>query len=214
MLTNINASFIFPATEARLANRLINTLGNKFTNFEAFPLYGMNSFFQTWRNGLSKAKKKYLVLTHQDVEFISIPDLDKIFSENTGMIGPAGTKIITKKDPWWFSPGRLENNHLSGEVFHKKGGKRMTKSFYGKYGEVLVLDGVCLITEKEILAKVGVPKITWARWDFYDHVISLKFINKGYTLKTSPIKLVHFSSGEKRRPDYFKNQEIFVKTYF
>ena len=170
MLTNINASFIFPATEARLANRLINTLGNKFTNFEAFPLYGMNSFFQTWRNGLSKAKKKYLVLTHQDVEFISIPDLDKIFSENTGMIGPAGTKIITKKDPWWFSPGRLENNHLSGEVFHKK--------------------------------------------DFYDHVISLKFINKGYTLKTSPIKLVHFSSGEKRRPDYFKNQEIFVKTYF
>jgi hypothetical protein len=212
MATNVNASFVFPANNRKLADKLEENLEHRFTNYEVFPIFNSSSFFQAWKKGLSKSSKKYLVLTHQDVEFISIPELDNLFTKDVGIVGPAGAKVVSKKEPWWFSPNKLEADQLSGSVYHITG-KKKSSSFYGKYNEVVVLDGVCLVTTPKILNEVGIPKIRWAKWDYYDHVISFEYLTHGYKLETAPIKLVHSSVSGNRRPDFFTDQEEFVKQY-
>ena len=147
------------------------------------------------------------------MEFQQIPDLRRYFKGNVGMLGVVGTKEITLSNPWWFDINRLYNGKLSGEVTHWGLSDPYEVTDYGDYGDVVVLDGVCLITRREVLYKVGIPKFKWCKWDYYDHIISLEFIKAGYRLKTVPIKLVHLSKGGGGE-NMEKTQKYFVKKYF
>ena len=212
MKQNLNASVIFPVNDTRKANRLITNLANRFTNFQLLPISDAPSFFASWKVGLAKSTKKYLILTHQDVEILKIPSLDRLFTDTTGLVGPAGSTVITRQEPWWFSPTRLDKGQLSGSVFHSPPGGKPTLSYYGKYSPVVALDGVCLITKKSQLQKVGIPDVDWAKWDFYDQILSFEYQKCGYSLKTVPIKLIHSSPGL-HRPEFFTSQHLFLKQY-
>ena len=86
-MNNLNASFIFPANDKDLAKKLRKNVNAKFKGVETIPLFNTTSFFDAWRKGLKKSKSKYLILTHQDVEFLSIPDLEKIVTDCPMTIG-------------------------------------------------------------------------------------------------------------------------------
>lgn len=205
----INCSFIVPVNDEKQFKKFTESL-EEYDEYEVIPIRGAKSFFDAWRQGIKKAKKKYLVLTHQDTEFVGIPDLDKYFKKGVGMVGTAGTTVLHKDQPWWFSRERLDGSILSGQVFYNDTGKP-TASIFGPFGEVVVLDGVCLITTKDILEDVGIPD--GYGWDWYDHVISLEYIKKGYKLLTIPLVIVHGSKGGDKRSDFYDDGDRFRKEY-
>ena len=208
----MNCSFIVPVNNRKQLKSLTASLNVLGQEFELIPIEGATSFFDAWRQGMAKAKGKYLCLTHQDTEYIAIPKLDKYLKDGVGMIGCAGTTVLHRDQPWWFSTERLQGSILSGQIFHKeKKGNKL--SIFGDFGEVVVLDGVCLITTKKILEDVGIPEKDYGTWDFYDHIISLEYIKKGYKLLTVPIVMTHLSKGGDKRPSFFESMDKFRKEY-
>jgi hypothetical protein len=199
------------------------------------------SFFGVWRKALPEVKNKYICLTHDDTEYLEIPDLNKYFDnskrkleymnecakngemldqikfekialEKIGMVGVAGTTVLHKDQPWWFSGERLLGRILSGQIYHR-GEKENELSDFGPYGEVVVLDGVCMITTKEILEDVGIPEKDYGTFDFYDHILSLEYIKKGYKLLTVPIKMIHNSKGGDKRQSFYDSLGRFTEEY-
>jgi len=205
-------SFIVPVNNRKQLKKLEASLKALGQPFELIPIEGATSFFDAWRQAVPKAKGEYIVLTHQDTEYIAIPKLDKYLKDDVGMIGVAGTTVIHKDQPWWFSQERLFGHILSGQIFHT-GDKGNELSVFGPFGEVVVLDGVCLITTKKALEDVGIPKKDYGSWDFYDHIISLEYIKKGYKLLTVPIVMVHISRGGEKRPSFFESMDKFRDEY-
>lgn len=205
-------SFILPANNKESVKRLDKSLKELNIEYELIAIYGASSFFDAWRQALLKAKGEYLVLTHQDTRFIAIPDLDKYFKDNVGMLGVAGTTVLHKDQVWWFSQERLLGHILSGQIFHTEGeGQKL--SIFGPFGEVVTLDGVCMITTKKILEDVGIPKKDYGTWDYYDHIISLEYLKKGYKLLTAPIVMIHDSKGGDKRPSFFESEGKFKEEY-
>lgn len=133
--------------------------------------------------------------------------MDSYFTGKVGLLGPAGGTEITKNEPWWFSPKRYSAGKLSGKVFHKK--KATT---YGPYNKVRILDGSCLITKRNYLQSVGIPKIKDLNWHFYDHALSIEYAKKGYELMTVPILIDHESKGEQNN-EFKKSEKIFANKY-
>ncbi len=185
-------SFILPATDKTKVKSLSDSLDQLGQPFELLPIYEATSFFDCWRKAVPKAKGDYLCFTHQDTKFNYIPPLKDYLKGDVAMVGVAGTTVIHKDQPWWFSKERLYANLLSGSIKHTGSPQ---PDIFGKLGNVVILDGVCIITQKDKLLKVGIPDIDWAKWDFYDHIISLEYIKKGYKLQTIPIEMTHDSTG-------------------
>jgi len=198
-------SFILPATDKKQVLRLEKSLNALGQPFEIIPIYGATSFFDCWRKAMPKAKGEYLILTHQDTEFHYIPKLNV-----EGLAGVAGAKEYNIDDPWWFTRDRYINSRLSGQIYHDKQTKGLSN--FGPYGDVEVLDGVCLVTKPEILKKVlkDLPDVTW---DWYDHVLSKAYLNAGYQVKTIPILMTHYSAGGERRKTFEKERKVYVKWY-
>lgn len=146
--------------------------------------------------------------------FQSFPALEDLFSEKVGLVGVAGSKIIDRQHPWWFNWSRLLKGQLSGSIYQGSLATLGIKSVFGKLGEVVVLDGVCLITPQETLKEVCTPNQEWASWDFYDHVLSLEYRRHGHKLITAPIKMFHGSTGYATGERFKRAQEMFVREYF
>jgi hypothetical protein len=216
---DLNAAFIVPVNDEKQFKNFEKSLTD-YEDYEVIPVRGATGFFDAWEKGLKKVTKKYVILTHQDTEFIGIPDLDKYFdkpflsegedSPQVGMVGTAGSTILHRDQPWWFSAERFQGSILSGQVFYYEDGKPRANIF-GPFGEVVVLDGVCMITTKEILKSIKFPK--GYTWDFYDQVLSLEIIKKGYKLLTIPLVITHVSKGGDKRPSFFDSMDKFRDTY-
>lgn len=216
-----NCSFIIPYRLKENAIKWEKKLKKTYPDAEVIAINGdaknggATSFFDVWRQALPKVTKKYVCLTHDDTEYIGFPNLDKYFKGKVGMIGTAGTTVLHKDQPWWFSGERFLGNILSGQIWNTEENKDPSMSVFGDFGEVVTLDGVCLITTKKILEDV-LPiclKKDYGTWDFYDHIISLELIKKGYKLLTVPMVIVHGSKGGDKRQSFFDSMDKFRDEY-
>lgn len=257
MKQKLNCSFIFPYKEEEGMLKFKKHLEDNYSDIEVIGIKGglvdfklngrpttkpRTPFFEAWKQGLKKATKKYICLTHDDTEYVGIPNLDKYFEQpvtysnyhkdekplriynsvdfpKVGMVGIAGTTVLHRDQPWWFSTERLNGGILSGQVFYKDEKGNPVINQFGSFGEVVALDGVCMITTKEILEKVGIPECDYGEdgqlysLDFYDQIMSLEMIKAGYKLLTIPIILVHGSKGADKRPSFFKSMDKFRDEY-
>jgi len=209
-------TFIIPYREKKNADAWEKRLLKKFPDSQVIAIEGTPdmSFFKVWKKALPQVKGEYICLTHDDTEFIKIPNLDTIFKGNVGMVGVAGTTVLHKDQPWWFSGERFLGHILSGQIYHREE-KENKLSVFGPCGEVVVLDGVCMITTKEILAEV-LPeclKKDYGTWDFYDHILSLELIKRGYKLLTVPIEMIHDSKGGDKRQSFYDSLDKFKDEY-
>lgn len=221
-----NCSFIIPYRLKENAIKWEKKLKETYPDAEVVAVNGdaknggATSFFDVWRQALPKVTKKYVCLTHDDTEYIGIPDLDKYLKRPfmgqtwVGMIGAAGTTVLHKDQPWWFSTERLLGNILSGQIWNTEKDKP-SHSVFGPFGEVVVLDGVCMVTTKKILEEVLPTLLTkdYGTWDFYDHMLSLEIIKKGYKLLTVPFVIIHGSKGGDKRQSFFDSQDKFRDEY-
>ena len=174
------------------------------------------SFFDAWNTGIKKAKGEYVVLTHDDTNWIEMPDADK-YLKNPPMgvtfikaIGTAGTTVLHKDQPWWFSKERLLGGILSGQIWNGQ-----DHSFFGEFGEVVALDGVAIIMRKSVLQDI-LPDLLekdYGTWDFYDQILSLELIKRGYRIFTAPMKIDHVSRGGDKRPSFFDSLDKFKAEY-
>lgn len=251
MKQKLNCTFITPYKDKEIFNQWKKKLEKSYDDIQIIGIQGglvefekdgvkhtkpRTPFFEAWKQALPQITKKYVCLTHDDTEYIGIPDLDKYFNKpllqknklynnesvfgmDIGMIGIAGTTVLHKDQPWWFSTERLRGGLLSGQVFNTEEGGKVSRSDFGPFGEVVVLDGVCMITTKEILEDVGIPNVDYGplgqvyTLDFYDHVLSLEYVKKGYKILTVPIVLVHGSKGGDKRQSFFDSLDKFKAEY-
>lgn len=224
-------TFITPYRDIKQAEKWRVKLLKKFPKAQVILINGnmdkggVKSFFDVWKKALPDIKNKYVCLTHDDTEYLEIPDLHNYFAndngkwrveeyDHVGMIGVAGTTVLHKDQPWWFSKERALGHILSGEIYHT-GDKGKEISIFGDFGEVVVLDGVCLITTKELLEEI-LPvclEKDYGTWDFYDHIFSLEYLKKGYKILTVPIKMIHSSRGGDKRQSFFDSLEKFKNEY-
>ena len=204
----IKYSFIIPTLDLK-----------KLKNFklppesELIPVTGAKSFFDAWGKGIKKAKGKYLVLTHDDTEWLEMPDAEDYLIYGMGgtmMVGTAGTTVLHKDQPWWFSKERYLGGILSGQIWNGE-----EHSVFGEFGEVVALDGVALIIRKVRLEEVlpDLLKKDYGTWDFYDQILSLELIKRGYRLFTVPMKINHASKGGDKRPSFFDSLDKFKEEY-
>lgn len=184
---------------------------------ELIPVVGAKSFFDAWSKGIKKAKGEYLVLTHDDTEYIEFNAIDKWFEmemfkegDEVGAVGTAGTTVLHKDQTWWFSTERFLGGILSGQIWNGE-----EHSVFGEFGEVVALDGVCIVIRKELLEELlsDLLKKDYGTWDFYDQILSLELIKRGYRLFTVPMKINHASKGGDKRPSFFDSLDKFKAEY-
>lgn len=209
-------TFIVPTRDEKQISKWKERLLKKFPDSQVIAIEGTPdmSFFKVWKKALPQVKGDYICLTHDDTEFIKIPNLDKLFKDNVGMVGVAGTTVLHRDQPWWFSQERFLGFMLSGAIYHREGDTK-SLSIFGPSGEVVVLDGVCMITTKKILEEVidECLKKDYGTWDFYDHIVSLELIKRGYKLLTIPIEMIHDSKGGNKRQSFFDSLDKFRDEY-
>ena len=214
------ATVAFPSVKGHLAERMRTFHNERLPELEILALPGYSSFFAAWEAAIDEASSDVLILTHEDVRILGLPPspLWSSFAEEPklGMMGVAGTKEIKLPEFWWYSNTRYQTGILSGEIFHDTPQMTApTKSVFGNFGNVVVLDGVCLITTKERLARIlpECKKHAYATWDFYDHVVSLEFVKAGYYLRTCPLRMIHDSAGGDKRPSFMTSGQRFAAEY-
>lgn len=187
--------------------------------------YDQEGIFQGYSNtvkNLPNARKNDIViLCHDDIQIFN--DLDDfrdllydelLFTdEKVGFVGVAGAKLLQPQAVWWDPKLRAEGK-LRGFVFQGSDPKTMVPNYFGPHGPVVVLDGLFLAARKEVLDHIGLDKPADFDngWDFYDLEYTLKAYELGYTNKTIPVLLTHYSDGIPR-DTWEKNRRCFIKKH-
>ncbi len=207
-------SFVIAVNDEIDFNKSKKSIGRLIEQPDIVKIKNVKSIFNAYDKGTKLARNNIICYMHQDVE-LRWPNnwhiiINKYFSEKkTGFIGVAGSKSLTKLAVWWekdFSGGgytgqRVEKEH--NEQYH----------LLGDLGEVLVLDGVMLITTKKVLKKIG----GWSKdkmegWDFYDISATFRAHLKGFRNYTVPLTIKHKDIGEKR-PEWYNAKKKWAKKY-
>lgn len=192
-------------------------------------LSGYSNIFEAFSEGLKLADvgpKDYVIMCHDDIDILSKESffnqtLETLLQKSdTGFIGVAGTRMLTKSAVWWESMNGNASamshlNPLSGFVTHGTLDKNHT-TWYGPHGQVAVLDGVFLCAKGSVAnqIKISTPKNFKGGWDFYDLFYTAQAHLKGFKNYTVPIHLIHKSLGEfKSKEGWHLNREAFQETF-
>ncbi len=166
--------------------------------------------------GIKKAKYPFLLFIHEDVLFHTKKwgnILLNTFHEHpqVGIVGVAGSKIITKiPSPWW----EHHHDHLVLNIIqHHPNGiiKNRNQGFCsGDLEEVAVIDGVFIAMKAD--ARIGFNEKLHG-FHNYDQSISLDYRKLDYkVIVINTILIEHFSSGNKNM-DWVLSTNTFFKQY-
>lgn len=160
------------------AKNYINRL-NDYANVscEILAVENAPSLTSGYNVAMNNTNAKYKVYIHQDVYILNkyfIRDIINIFNkdENLGVLGCTGCEKLPKNAIWWEGKcyGKVFDNHNNNMSYLK------FNDFGGLYKEVEALDGLILITSKDITWREDV----FNGWHFYDISQCKEFYRKGY----------------------------------
>ena len=182
------------------------------------------SIFDAYNKGiedLNASLEDIVILCHDDIEILTLPEVfthllkEKLTKEDTGFVGIAGTRVFSNSGVWWDMQLWQQGSH-SGYVFHGEDIANMDPSFYGKFGEVVVMDGIFLAATIKTLRKIQIkkPKAFTGDWDFYDIFYTFQTYLKGLKNYTLPIQIRHQSKGELvGRDSWHQNRFAFLELF-
>lgn len=157
-----------------------------------------------------------IVFIHDDVEILS--DSTK-FNEligvarkpGVGFIGVAGATNFTKNGAWWTA---RQAHEARGFVWQGDSDQNMVPNYFGKPGQVVVLDGCLIAATYQTIKAVGLdqPDYLSSGWDFYDIHLTFSAHYKGYSNYVVPIMIRHESSGHMRQ-DWYQAKDEFMKEW-
>ncbi len=126
--------------------------------------------------------------------------------KDSGWMGVAGSRGITKGYPWWQYPD------LSGSTVHAMPRGQITLNTYGNWGRAAVLDGMCLMIRSSAYRKLAPPDPRWGGFHYYDMDMCLRAHAVGLKNWTVPLVLVHDRSGARTSPGkkaFHEGRELF-----
>ena len=155
-----------------------------------------------------------IVLCHDDVDIISSPEKTKEYlniakKPGVGFVGVAGACSYDIDGAWWNARTK---GAARGFVFQGSDPTTMTPNYFGRSGQVTVLDGCFIAATYETLQKVGLEQPTYldTGWDFYDIHLTMKAHLDGLSNYVVPIIIMHESSGHMRQ-GWFSAKENFMR---
>ncbi|MDD5680576.1 MAG: glycosyltransferase [Candidatus Omnitrophica bacterium] len=150
--------------------------------------------------GIKASKYEYICQMHNDVVIFEYGWLDKMTSimENDpgiGIICLAGRQYIRKNAG--CDEDSLKHNLLSIGL-----NPPMTETV----ADIAVIDGMCFMSTKNIIQKIGLLDETYGMMHFYDMDFSLASIKAGYRNVAVNVLAFHVGNGgTTRRSDFYKN---------
>ena len=157
-----------------------------------------------------------VVFVHDDVEILSTPDKFKEYIEiarkpGVGFVGVAGAATFQKDGAWWTA---RNSGHARGFVWQGVDDQTMSPNYFGRSGQVIVLDGCLIAATYKTIKKVGLdqPDYLSSGWDFYDIHMTFTAHYKGYSNYAVPIMIRHESDGQMRE-GWYKAKDEFMKRW-
>ena len=184
-------------------------------------LINQTSIFDAYDKGIDDLDADFddiIILCHDDIQILSDPKVftqllkERLSKSNTGFVGVAGTRVFAKTAVWWDMDNWKAGAH-SGYIFHGNTLEDMTPTYFGKLGEVVVLDGVFLAATKRTLRAIQItkPRSFPGPWDFYDIYYTFQAYTKKKKNYTLPIQIRHESHGELAgRDSWHQNRDAFT----
>jgi len=182
--------------------------------------YDANSIYEGHEENIKFFKKMpiedndIIVLCHDDIDIISkVEDLINYLNvarkPGVGFVGLAGSCYLPSDGAWWNA---RKNGAARGFVFQGENRETMMPNYFGKSGQVLVLDGCFMAITYGNLKKVGlvVPEYLGTGWDFYDIHLTYKAYLDGFSNFTIPIVAMHESPGMMRE-GWFAARDKFLR---
>tara|TARA_Y100001973_G_C5140820_1_gene302830 strand:- start:380 stop:1099 length:720 start_codon:yes stop_codon:yes gene_type:complete len=182
--------------------------------------YDAESIYKGHEENMSFFKKMPLedgdiiVLCHDDLDIISKPEdtiklLNTARKSNVGFVGLAGSTHLPPDGAWWNA---RRTGDARGFVFQGDNPETMTPNYFGKPGQVVVLDGCFLAITYANLKKIGLdqPKYLETGWDFYDIHLTYKSHLQGFSNYVVPIITMHESPGIMRE-GWFAAKDKFLR---
>lgn len=179
--------------------------------------YDAESIYAGHKENLKDADDNDIcVLMHDDVEILSNPEelltlVHKCRYSNTGFIGVAGASNLRQDAVWWNARNHQE---ARGFVFQGVENTDMVPNYFGRSGQVVVMDGCLMACTKENLdlIKLEKPDYLSSGWDFYDIGLTMKAHMMGLANYVAPILIRHASPGLMRE-GWYSAQKEFIKEY-
>ena len=143
-----------------------------------------------------KARHPYLCFVHEDIQFLTRnwgqQLIEKLNQQDIGAIGVAGSTLLPETGLWASSMQPF----VQGKIVHKFPDHEQIEIFSMMHEdtEVVVLDGVCIATTKEICRENPFDTSTFDGFHFYDIDFCIRLAQK-YKLLVTNILLQHASGG-------------------
>lgn len=205
---------------AKVSTNIEKTIGQTF-EIIAVRNSGQYSIAQAYNIGAKKARYPYLCFVHEDVLFETNnwgKELIRtmINERGIGLIGIAGSKIITNYSLGWCCPF-LPEIFLRGHL--KQGLNSLEKYKYENFSsdtkdidDVVALDGVFLFVKREIWEKNNFDEKIIKGFHGYDLDFSLQVFFNGFRVVIDKnIMLYHYSLGNANKDWFCTNQLILRK---
>jgi hypothetical protein len=221
---SMRVSFIIASYRPQSAEECIKSIKESVGEEHQFVVIDTRpenlNIFQAYDAGAQEAHYSILCFIHEDARLLSssywLREVGKYFDDpKVGILGVAGSKDLTGTGRWWEGMGQPDGNRLSGMAIHTKDGQTWPNA-YGPFGQVLVLDGLCLILKKSLYEELqgyhyaGMPP--YVGYDFYDIDPCFRAHLAGYKNYTIPLLIEHQSMGEPKE-SWYTNKELFVSKY-
>ena len=187
------------------------TIGAQDSEF--VPIVGAESIAKGYNQGVRQAKGKFFLFVHADVEIITPRLLMRgalqiLEKPEAGVIGVAGSSLLNQTAIWW-----QEGTRTLGACMHRdEQGCWYTVFGRGRYGRVVVLDGVFLLVSRATFEAVGGFDESLPSFHFYDIDFTLRVHLSGRANLAHPFHIVHASIGDVRpevNPQWHKNRVAF-----
>ena len=185
-------------------------------------IVGKDSIFSAYDCALQESKpdpSDIIILCHDDIKITTSPQIfteileSKLSNPKTGFLGVAGTKTLSTNAVWWDQAMWQQGRH-SGFVMHGDDIASADATFYGNYGQTVVMDGLFLAATAKTMKYIGLqkPQRFVGDWDFYDILYTFKAHQKGLKNYTVPINILHQSRGELAgRDSWHQNRMAFLR---
>lgn len=183
---------------------------NEFTRikicYDATSIYEGHKQNIDFFKSLNLQDEDIIVLCHDDIDVLSKPDdllnyLDITRRPGVGFVGLAGGCQLPPDGAWWNA---RKTGNARGFVFQGVENESMYPNYFGKSGQVVVLDGCFLAATYKTIKTVGLdePEYLKTGWDFYDIHLTYKAHLDGFSNYAVPIIAMHESSGQMREGWY------------
>ncbi|OSZ77698.1 hypothetical protein CAP36_15135 [Chitinophagaceae bacterium IBVUCB2] len=158
-----------------------------------------NSICSVYNKGALKAKYELVCFLHEDIQFRSNnwgQIIINAFNEKeVGLMGVAGTYYYSLPPLGWFNTCEQEVNVIHTPEPDKTSSKLLYQSRFSKKNivEVVAIDGVFMITRKEILRTVRFDEEMLDNFHGYDIDLSLQIRQTHKIVVSKEVLLEHFS---------------------